>query len=155
MMRDVTAAVDNESGGKQLPWMHASVKGRFFFTPVDLLEDLAGSKEELERLRKLRDEQAASEAELKSRQDKHNAEYAKRKQRLGHLADRDEVPRRYHQRGNGHRDRQDDRQEQDIRCEKQQERRDEGVPVSPGRMMLHYCAFSSSTLRRTSAPLQR
>jgi len=65
MFRDVTAGVATTTKERQDPWIHQSVRGKFFFTPIDFLDqELELTEQELARYKQLLAEQEAADARI-------------------------------------------------------------------------------------------
>jgi len=74
MFRDVTAGVARDTKEKQEPWVHTSVRGKFYFTPIDFLDqELELTAAELARYKKLVAEQQAADAQLQRLESEKNA----------------------------------------------------------------------------------
>ncbi|MBT3192574.1 MAG: SUMF1/EgtB/PvdO family nonheme iron enzyme [Verrucomicrobia bacterium] len=86
MFRDVTAAVARDTKEAQEPWIHQSVRGRFYFTPIDVLDDnLDLTAGKLARYKKLLAEQQAAEAQMKQLEDQKNASIAQMERQIESL----------------------------------------------------------------------
>ncbi|MBT7699225.1 MAG: SUMF1/EgtB/PvdO family nonheme iron enzyme [Verrucomicrobia bacterium] len=74
MFRDITAGVARDTQEKQEPWVHTSLRGKFYFTPIDFLDqELELAAAELARYRTLLAEQQAADAELQRLEAEKNA----------------------------------------------------------------------------------
>ncbi|MBT7065156.1 MAG: SUMF1/EgtB/PvdO family nonheme iron enzyme [Verrucomicrobia bacterium] len=74
MFRDVTAGVARDTKEQQEPWVHTSVRGKFYFTPIDFLDqELELTAAELARYRRLMAEQQAADDQLQQLEAEKNA----------------------------------------------------------------------------------
>jgi uncharacterized caspase-like protein len=77
MFRDVTAGVARDTDEQQEPWVHTSVRGKFYFTPIDFLDqELELTADELARYKKLLAEQQAADAQMQRLEAEKNASIA-------------------------------------------------------------------------------
>ena len=77
MFRDVTAGVTRDTKEQQEPWVHTSVRGKFYFTPIDFLDqELELTAAELARYKKLVAEQQAADARMQRLEAEKNASIA-------------------------------------------------------------------------------
>jgi uncharacterized caspase-like protein len=73
MFREVTAGVARDTGERQDPWIHQSVRGKFYFTPIDFLDqELELTAAELARYKKLLAEQQAADEQMKRLENEKN-----------------------------------------------------------------------------------